>query len=188
MSQIDHLSEIFGDAPWIKASACVFDYSKECGLAVAGSIARAIARKKPSVTQPGDIDLVAASENDALAFLEMCQRMLLRYRGHWRIFVNHKTEFTPPGAITHFRIQTAFWLPICVMVIPQDKFRFWFSQGGIRVQLYEITCQTADELDKRDGRRRVTEDEADGTVIVNLTDEEIAKRMRQVEPTAYRQL
>lgn len=141
------------NADWIKANEFVFQAAKDCGLAVAGSIARALGRKRAD-SPPNDIDFVAVSEHDAMAFISALQVKLLTYPTHFRIYVNSRNEYVPPGSLIHFRIQTAFWLPICVMVIAPEAFKFWFAQGGMRVQLFKLAAEAGRRLDERDNKGR----------------------------------
>lgn len=167
----DHLKSIYastGDTKWIDSNRFVFEQARVHGMALAGSIAIALSHKK-SDKNPSDIDLVCSSAAEAMAFIQSLEFKLMGYKSHWRVFVNHETEYCPPGCITHFRFQSAMWLPICIMVIPHDKFRFWLSLGGIRVQLWDFVKESAAALGEIDGKER------------NLTDP-----LREVEPTTVK--
>lgn len=146
-----------GDFRWIVKNAFVFEQANRCGLALGGSIGAALAlkgHKKPS-RLPGDIDYVCASYGDAKAFMEALERKLMDYpEGHWRVGVNHRNKFTPPRCRTHFRFQSSFWLPICIMIIPEDKFKVWYTEDGFRVQFLEVIKETAAALNERDNKGR----------------------------------
>lgn len=154
----DYLKSIYSslETEWIDHNRCIFESAVSSGLAVAGSIAMAIACKKAKKL-PKDIDFVCCSMNDAMAFIASLQVILLRYQSHWRIYANHNNEFVPPGCITHFRFQCAMWMPVCVMVIPADKFQFWFSQGGIRVQKFQFAKDAAKKLEAVDRKDRTSD-------------------------------
>jgi hypothetical protein len=156
MKAIDHLKEVYSgfDQKWIEKNRFVLETAVPHGMAIGGSIALALGTKKAK-KDPSDIDFVCPSVNDAVAFIAALQVKLLQYKSHWRVYANHNTEFVPPGCITHFRFQTAFWLPICIMVIPVEKFRFWFSHG-LRVQLFDLAKKAASDLELVDEKDRTS--------------------------------
>lgn len=156
MKPIEHLKEVYSDfdPKWIDRNRFVIETAMDYGLAFAGSIALSIGTQKPKKL-PSDIDFVCSSVNDATAFVNALQIKLLQYKSHWRVYANHNTEYVPPGCITHFRFQTAFWLPICIMVIPVEKFRFWYSHG-LRVQLFDLVKKSASDLEVVDKKDRTS--------------------------------
>lgn len=162
----DNLFSVYDglETEWIEKNRCVFENAVQSGLAVAGSIAMAVACKKAKKV-PSDIDFVCCSVNDAMAFISSLQTVLMHYKSHWRIYVNHDNEYVPPGCVTHFRFQCAFWLPLCIMVIPAEKFQFWFAKGGMRVQRFDLAKDAAKELEKVDNKDRTSgfDDPADQT-------------------------
>lgn len=161
---IDNLTSVYTglESEWIEKNRCVFESANQSGLAVAGSIAMAIACKKAKKI-PKDIDFVCCSVNDAMAFIASLQMVLMGYKSHWRIYVNHDNDFVPPGCKTHFRFQCAFWLPICIMVIPAEKFQFWFAKGGMRIQRFDFAKSAAKELEKVDNKDRTSDFEFETT-------------------------
>lgn len=154
----DYLKAVYGglETAWIERNRCVFESASSTGLAVAGSIAMAIACKKAKKS-PSDIDFVCCSVNDAMAFISSLQTVLMRYQSHWRIYVNHDNDFVPPGCLTHFRFQSAMWMPICIMVIPADKFQFWFANGGLKIQRFEFAKAAAVKLQEVDHKDRTSD-------------------------------
>lgn len=155
---IDNLTSVYYglESEWIEKNRCVFESAGQSGLAVAGSIAMAVACKKAK-KPPKDIDFVCCSVNDAMAFIASLQSVLMGYKSHWRIYVNHDNDFVPPGCTTHFRFQCAFWLPICIMVITAEKFQFWFAKGGMRVQRFDFAKDAAKQLEKVDNKDRTSD-------------------------------
>lgn len=154
----EHLTSVYSglETAWIERNRCVFEYACSAGLALAGSIAMAVACKKAKKT-PSDIDFVCCSANDVMAFIAALQSVLMRYESHWRIYVNHNNDFVPPGCLTHFRFQCALWMPICIMVIPAEKFQYWFAPGGLRVQRFEFAKDAASKLEKVDNKDRTSD-------------------------------
>lgn len=138
---------------WIKGNRFVFEQAKINGLALAGSIAIALAKKRSSKL-PSDIDFVCASAAEAMAFIQALEFKLMGYKSHWRVYVNHNNEYCPPGCSTHFRFQSAMWLPICIMVIPHERFKFWFCEGGARVQIFELVKKAGEDIGVIDGKDR----------------------------------
>lgn len=158
-----HLQGIYGQVPgseWVNKNGFVFEQAKLHGLALAGSISIAAAKGR-TTKQPSDLDFVCASFGEAQAFINALERKLTEYKSHWRVYVNHGNDYVPPGAISHFRFQSAIWLPICVMVIPAEKFQCWFCTGGMRVQLFTFTKDAAAELSKVDQKARDLDDDDD---------------------------
>lgn len=160
MKFTDHLKTIYIDfepETWVHQNSFVFHTAKKCGLAICGSIAIAVGRKK-AIKKPGDIDFVASDLTAATAFVGALQAKLFQYPSFWKVMINNQTSFCPPGCVTHFRIQTGFWMPICVMVLPKDKFNIWYTEGGQIIQQFNNVIDAASELQERDGKERVTEE------------------------------
>lgn len=152
----EHLKAVYapsGDLAWIEKNRFIFEEAKVFGLAVAGSIGLGLG-KKTSSRPPGDIDLVCPSFSDAQAFIASLERKLTEYSVHWRVGVNHRNPHVPVGAITHFRFTTAMWLPVCIFVVPIEKFRFWLTPVGLRVQLFDIAQKAQIDLQQIDGKAR----------------------------------
>lgn len=156
MNGIEHLKEAYEglDKSWIDKNRFVIESAVLHGCALAGSIAMSVGSKKAK-KMPSDLDFVCPSVNDAMALISALQVKLMQYKSHWRVYANHKTDFVPPGCLTHFRVQTAFWLPICIMVIPVEKYRFWYSHG-LRVQLFDLVKKSAQDLEVVDEKDRTS--------------------------------
>lgn len=156
MKSIEHLKSVYEglDQSWITKNQFVIESAMANGCAFAGSIAMAIGTKKAKKL-PSDLDFVCPSVNDAMALICALQVKLLQYKAHWRVYANHRTDFVPPGCVTHFRFQTAFWLPVCIMVIPVEKYRFWYSHG-LRVQLFDLVKKSAQALELVDDKDRTS--------------------------------
>lgn len=141
------------DRRWIENNRFVLEQARIFGLAVAGSLGIGLG-KKGFQKKPGDLDFVCPSFSDAQAFIAALERKLTEYQVHWRVGVNHMNEHCPPGAITHFRFTTAMWMPICIMVVPIENFRFWLAPGGLRVQLFNIARSAQEATQAIDGKIR----------------------------------
>lgn len=154
MKFIEHLKVVYEgfDQKWIELNRFVIETAMNCGAAFAGSIALSIGVKKAK-KDPLDLDFVVSSPHEAMAIISALQIKLLQYSAHWRVYVNHRTDYVPPGCITHFRFQSAFWLPICIMVIPVENFRFWYAHG-LRVQLFDGVKKAAELLSEIDDKDR----------------------------------
>lgn len=144
--------EPFGNE-WVKHNGFVFDQARACGLALAGSIAIAVSRKK-AIKLPGDIDFVCQNNSEAQYFINILQDYLLKKSVYWKIQVNSKTHFCPKGCTAHFRITVPFWLPICVMVIGEVK--YWRIEGGNQIQQFNDVVNAAKALEERDGKDRTS--------------------------------
>lgn len=175
MKITEHISHVFagaGDSRWTENNRFVFEQAKAFGLAVAGSIAIGLG-KKQSNRAPGDLDFVCPSFSDAQLFIAALERKLSEGSSHWRVGVNHRNEHCPPGAITHFRVTTALWMPICIMVIPVENFRFWLAPGGLRVQLFDLAATRQKETQAIDNKIRetVSNDEVDPFAFLHEEEE-----------------
>lgn len=157
------------DRKWIENNRFVLEQARVFGLAVAGSLGIGLG-KRGFVRKPGDLDFVCPSFSDAQAFIAALERKLTEYNAHWRVGVNHQNEHCPPGAITHFRFTTAMWMPICVMVVPVENFRFWLAPGGLRVQLFNIARSAQEATQAIDGKEREeVPPEVDKAAVTHVT-------------------
>lgn len=158
----------FNEDYWIENNNYVFWAAREHGLALAGSIAIAVSRKK-AVKKPGDIDLVASNLIQAFQFIYTLQEKLLTYKAFWNIRVNNRTDFCPPGSTCHIRFMSPFWMNICVMVIPEENFKIWRSSQGMMIQDFNSILSAAKAMDERDGKNRIEQiEEPDKSIKVHI--------------------
>ena len=156
----ERLRSIYADIGngWVEKNEFVFSEAKTCGLALAGSIGGAVASKKAKKI-PGDIDFVCRNVGQAMRFHARLQDKLLQYPTFWQIQINNRTKFCPENVETHLRFHAPFWLPVCVFVLKDGRFRQWFTPEAYPVQLFEDVKREAKEMEKRDGKeRRVLEE------------------------------
>lgn len=136
----------------------IFDNLADCGVAICGGCAAAIAKGKEDY-EPADIDLVATQEG-ALQLIGLIQRFLINKKSnHFRIYVNSHNDFVPKPAVAHFRITCSYWVPICIFVLPPEKFRYYRIEGGYMLQLHQDVKQAANELSRIDGKKRLANEE-----------------------------
>jgi len=155
----------FNESKWIEHNNYVFWAARKHNLALCGSIAIAIARKK-AIKIPGDIDLVCGSQSQAFQFINTLQEKLLTKKTYWSTRVNSGTDFCPPGSTTHIRFNCGFWLPICVMVIPEENFKYWRSAQGTMIQDFSVVINAAKAMDERDSKGRIESiSEPDGSPV-----------------------
>lgn len=145
------LYEPFGNE-WVKQNGIIFDQARKHSLTLAGSIAIAVGRKK-AIRPPGDIDFVCVDITQARAFVHGLEDFLLTRSVYWKVQTNSKTSFCPRGCTAHVRFTAPFWLPVCVMVIPEVH--AWLIEGGYSIQQFNDVVAAAKELDSRDGKGRV---------------------------------
>lgn len=143
-----------GNTGWIDNLRHTFEDAKLHGLALAGSVAASVAYGT-ATKPPKDVDFVTDSLHAALAFLHTLQVRLASHSIHWKIGVNSHNDHTPPGCITHFRFWCPFWLPICVMVIPAEDFKCWYSVGGQPIQIFGKVKAAGDACGEKDGKVRI---------------------------------
>lgn len=153
IASLKELYTPFGNE-WVEKNRFVLQEAKDCGLALAGSIGGAVASKKAKKA-PGDIDFVTSNVGAALRFVSRLQDKLLQYPTYWQIQANHQTKFCPDNCDCHFRFHAPFWLPICVFVLKDGLFRQWFTPDAFPVQFFGDIRAQAEEMEKRDGRKRV---------------------------------
>jgi len=152
--ELEKIYKPVGETDWVKQNSFIFTMASINNLAIAGSIAIAVARKK-AVKIPGDIDFVCDSVEQAKKFISSVENKLWDYSCYYRVLTNHKTKFCPPGCSVHFRIITPFWMPICVMVIDPAMFQWWLFCKCYNVQNFNKVVQAAKDLDARDGKKRM---------------------------------
>ena len=138
---------------WLLATA------KACEVALCGGCAAAISKDRADYV-PADLDLVTTKAN-ALRFVDAINHFLLEKNVHYRIYVNCHNDFVPSPATAHFRIQCPFWVPVCLFVLLNDKFRFYRIQGGHLLQLPQDVKQAADALTERDEKPRLANELAE---------------------------
>jgi hypothetical protein len=159
MSKIKSVSDVFGkkfyDRHWI-----VFRLAREFNLALCGSTASALCRNKTDY-KPNDLDFVCGSLDDLNGFLFRLNKCLMARKSHYRIFVNSQNEFCPKPSVAHARITSCFWIPICVFVIPEDRFCFFRATGGTLVQRLDDVKKAAEELYELDHKPRLAADNID---------------------------
>lgn len=148
MKTINTLGEDF-----VKRHQWVLDLAKLCGVALCGGCAAAISKNNTEY-EPADLDLVATQES-ALQFVSILNRFLIERNNHFRVYVNSKNDFVPNPALAHFRITSSFWVPICLFVLPTDKFRTYKISGGYLLQFTSDVKQAADEHTAKDGKPRI---------------------------------
>lgn len=103
---------------------------------------------------PTDLDFVVTSLEHAMTFIG---RLLstMEFAHYGRIYYNHKTDFVAPGAITHIRLESRFWLPICIFVVPDSKFKTTsVSRYMPPIQNLQIIQDAALALSEKDGKAR----------------------------------
>lgn len=148
MKTIDTLGPEF-----TKKHEWLLETAKACEVAICGGCAAAIVKSNTSYT-PADIDMVTTKAN-ALRFIDQINHFLLNKSVHFRLYVNSHNDFVPKPAISHYRIQVGFWLPICLFILPHDQFRFYRIQKGHLLQLPQDVKGAAEVLTAKDGKHRI---------------------------------
>jgi hypothetical protein len=148
MKTIDTLGGEF-----VKKHRWLLDMARYCEVAICGGCAAAIVKENTEYV-PGDLDLVTTKGN-ALRLIDNINHFLLDHKVHYRIGVNSLNDFVPPSALAHFRIMCPFWLPVCVFVLPDDKFKYYRIKGSHLLQYAEHVKEAADEMTLIDGRFRM---------------------------------
>jgi hypothetical protein len=148
MKTIDTLGPDF-----VKKHLWLLETAKSCEVAICGGCAAAIVKANTSY-QPADIDMVTTKAN-ALRFIDQVNHFLLDKSVHYRLYVNSHNDFVPKPAVSHYRIQVAFWLPICLFILPHDQFRFYRIKGGHLLQLPQDVKGAAEVLITKDGKPRI---------------------------------
>jgi hypothetical protein len=153
--KITALQEIYGSVgnEWIIKNSLVLKIAQQSGVALGGSIAMAITRKK-AIKIPGDLDLFTDDQSKAEDFVNRITRFLNnRKNTYYNMRINNETAHCLEGVKRHYRIVVPFWLPICVMVLdkPIRQF-FWHRQP---VQYFDDVVEAAKKTTAIDGRERV---------------------------------
>lgn len=138
----------------------LLEMARYCEVAICGGCAAAIVKENEDYI-PGDLDFVTTKGN-ALRLIDNINHFLLDYKVHYRIGVNSKNDFVPPSALAHFRVMCPFWLPVCVFVLPDDKFKYYRINDGYLLQYAEHVQAAADEMTLIDGRPRIASQPDDG--------------------------
>lgn len=138
---------------FVRKHKWLLDTAKSCEVALCGGCAAAIVKSNTSY-QPADIDMVTTKAN-ALRFIDQVNHMLLDKSVHYRLFVNSHNDFVPKPAVSHYRIQVGFWLPVCLFIVPHDQFRFYRIQGGHLLQLPQDVKDAANVLVIKDNKPRI---------------------------------
>lgn len=140
------------DTKWIDRCAGVFYYAFRHNLAICGNIGLALGHKNPYKV-PSDIDFVTDSTDSAMRFAQRLTLCAIRYPTFIKSTISTNPRFVAPGAILHIRIESPFWLPVCVFVI-NGPLRIWYARIGLRVQKYDDIVSAAREIQKKDGKHR----------------------------------
>lgn len=163
----DYLRSIFdrciegGDLAWIDKHIGVLHSAFINDLAIAGSLAMAIGHQKPS-KMPGDLDFVTSSPIKAMAFFTDIIAMLSGYRARFRIYGQIGTDWVPPGALAHYRLESSMFMKICVFVIPEEGMKgCWYRMSGLRVQNYNDVTKAVAAMRERDGKDQSVKSHAD---------------------------
>jgi len=148
MKSIDTLGTDF-----VRRHDWLLNMARDCEVAICGGCAAAISKDRGDYV-PADLDLVA-TKGSALRLVDNINHFLLSKQVHFRIYANSRNSFVPQPAIAHFRIQSPFWAPICLFVLPDDKFRFYRIKGGHLLQLPSDVKQAADAITETDQKPRL---------------------------------
>lgn len=152
---------------WVKKNSFVLNTAKLAGVALGGSIAMAITRKKV-VKEPGDMDFFTDDIKKAEDFVKRITKFLdNRDNTYYNIRVNNKTSHCLEGVKRHYRIVVPFWLPICVMVLDKPIRQFYWNKTP--VQYFDDVVKAAKKATLIDGKERVVE-EPKLKVSFNTTD------------------
>ncbi len=158
-------------ADFVQKHEWLLGMTHTCGVAICGGCAAAIVKEKTDYV-PADLDLIATKDS-ALAFIRIVTDFLLEKQVHFRIYANSRNDFVPKPAVAHFRIQTPFWVPICIFVLPYDKFRTYRIPGKFLLQLSTDVQKAAEELTKVDEKPRIASDLEEQES--EMTDEEMER-------------
>jgi hypothetical protein len=138
---------------FVRKHEWLLETARSCEVAICGGCAAAIVKSKTDY-QPADIDMVTTKAN-ALRFIDQVNHFLLDKSVHFRLYVNSHNSFVPKPAVSHYRIQAPFWLPICLFIVPHDQFRFYRIAQGHLLQLPQDVKKAADTLAEKDGKPRI---------------------------------
>jgi hypothetical protein len=127
--------------------------AKRLGVALCGGCAAAVTKGNAEYV-PKDIDFVA-KQSDALLFIAAINEFMLKRSVHYRVYANSKNKFVPKTATAHFRITSPLWLPVCLFLIPDDKFRSYRIARGHILQLYTDIQSAAADMTEIDSKPRM---------------------------------
>lgn len=139
---------------WVMKNSFVLNAARTSQLAIGGSIAMAITRKK-AIKVPGDIDLFTDDKNIANEFVQKITSYLNnRPNTYYGMMVNHETPYCLEGVSTYMHIQVPFWHKICVMVLKNELRSFIWNKT--RVQFFDDVVKAAKKVTEIDGKERVS--------------------------------
>lgn len=147
------ISNTLGLAYW-KRHRLIYRSAKKHTIALCGSTAAAVCRDNKEYV-PSDIDFVCGSETHAMAFIAELCGVLNRGSSHYRLYFNSRNKFCPSGTVLHIRFTSAVWLPVCLFVLPEEKFRYFRGYAGQPIQLLGDVQKAAAELVEIDGKERI---------------------------------
>lgn len=152
---IHHLELLYSDVgnDWIKKNSLLLNYARGSRLALGGSIAMAITRKR-AIKVPGDIDLFTNSVEDAEKFITKIRKYLdNRTNTYYSIQINNETPHCLEGVKRHYRISIPFWKKVCVMVLKEPIRTFIWN--GTKIQYFDDVVKAAKQATTIDGKERV---------------------------------
>lgn len=141
--------------------------AKKSEVALCGGCAAAVTKGRIDYV-PHDIDF-AATKTGALAFIGAINAFMLTQSVHYRIAVNSRNKFVPSLAMAHFRVTTAFWLPVCLFVLPDEDFKAYRIKGGHFLQIYSSIKSAADELTEIDQKPRIANEPENADDVIQNT-------------------
>lgn len=166
--KITELYEAHGlDSSWVKKNAIVIQMSQVHGLAIAGSLAMGIMCPNQIKKEPGDLDFVCDTIDQANSFIAKLNIFLSSKQVFYQIRCNNNNKFTAPGATIHFRYFCPFWKEICVMVIPKVNYFYW---NGLKIQLYGDVKSSMKEIEEKSPKGRIILMEDDEPAVDNPRD------------------
>ena len=144
---IEYLKELYGsDSEWIDRHKIVIDQYRLHNMAICGSLGRNIYGEKPII--PNDIDLVTDSLESAMAYVSVLQKYAMSKQfSYGKLLFQNNTEFCLSGVSHHLRLETSFWMPICIFVL-KDPLKFWFK-WDLKLQYMEDNKKYKKELDEK---------------------------------------
>lgn len=147
---------------WVKKNDYVFRAIRRHKASIAGSVAMGLHLKHPK-KEPGDIDVVVGTANEALALINDLVLFLTTKSVFFKVSCNANNKYTAPGSSVHFRLFCPFWKEICVMVIDDPQFCYW---KGFKLQLYGDVKSRMEEIEKKSPKGRLIENyDRDGDIF-----------------------